>query len=528
MNETQAARHDRRWWVLGIIAIAQLMVVLDATVVNVALPSAQAALHFSNDLRQWVVTAYALAFGSLLLVGGRIGDLFGRKWTFIGGAVGFAVASAVGGAAQSFGMLIAARAAQGVFAALLAPSALGMLTTTFTDGAERNKAFAVYSAIAASGSAIGLLLGGVLTQLLSWRYSLFVNLVFAVPAAVGGLSLLVNEGQPNRPSMDVPGTLTGPGGLFCLVYGFSNAETHSWGAALTIGMLAAAGVLLAAFVVIESRVSHPLLPLRVIAQRARGGSYLAVGLAGLAMLGAFLFLTYYLQRTLNDSPIVTGLSFLPIAGAIAISAGATNIKLRDRFGPRPLLTLGSLLGAGGLTWLAQLTPTSSYAGGVLPGLLLMGFGIGMVMGAAISTATYRVERQDAGVASAMVNTMQQVGGAIGTALLSTIFASALKSYAHGMPQTPQVLNAAAVHGYSVAFYVSAGIFAGGAILLAVIVPSIKANGGPTAPVPAAPKPQVPEATSTTGSLDAAPALGHPSGAGQLAVARRKRSPHSGG
>lgn len=221
-------------------------------------------------------------------------------------------------------MLITARAAQGVFGAMLAPSALGMLTTTFTDGSERNKAFAEYSGIAASGSAVGLLLGGVLTQLLSWRYSLFVNLAFAVPAAIGGLLLLVNEGQEDRAPLDVPGTLTGPGGLFCLVYGFSNAETHSWGAALTIGMLIAAGVLLAAFIAIESRVSHPLLPLRVLANRARGGSYLAIGIAGLAMLGAFLFLTYFLQRTLNDSPILTGLSFLPIAGAIAISAGATT------------------------------------------------------------------------------------------------------------------------------------------------------------------------------------------------------------
>ena len=488
MTETHDSQRDRRWWVLGIIAIAQLMVVLDATVVNVALPSAQTALHFSSDLRQWVVTAYSLAFGSLLLLGGRFGDLFGRKWTFIVGALGFAVASAVGGAAQSFGMLVAARAAQGVFGAILAPSALGTLTTTFTEGAERNKAFAVYSAISASGSAVGLLLGGALTQLLSWRYSLFVNLVFAIPAAIGGLLVLVNEGQPDRPKLDVAGALTGPGGLFCLVYGFSNAETHSWGAGLTIGMLVAAGVLLAAFVVIESRVSHPLLPLRVVANRARGGSYLAIGLAGTAMLGAFLFLTYFLQRTLGDSPIITGVSFLPIAGSIAISAGATNIKLRDRFGPQPLVTLGALLGAGGLAWLAQLTPTSTYAGGVLPGLVIMGLGLGMVIGGAMSTATYRVEHQDAGVASAMVNTMQQVGGAIGTALLSTIFASAVTSYADSRPRSPQLLAAATVHGYSVAFYVSAAILAGGAILLAILLPSIRPSTGPSAPATTAPEP----------------------------------------
>ena len=474
-RERPSAPYDRRWWILGIIGIAQLMVVLDATIVNIALPSAQTALHFSTDLRQWVVTAYALSFGSLLLVGGRIGDLFGRKWTFIGGAIGFAVASAVGGAARSFGMLIAARAAQGAFGAMLAPSALGLLTTTFADGKERNRAFAVFSAIAAAGGGVGLLLGGILTQLLSWRYSLFVNLVMAVPVALGGLWLLVNERQTNRPSFDTPGTLTWSGGLFSLVYGFSNAETHSWGAALTIAPLAAAAVLLVAFVAIESRARHPLLPLRVIVDRARGGSYLAIGIAGLAMLGAFLFLTYFLQRTLHDSPIVVGLSFLPTVAAIAVSAGLTNVRLRDRFGPRPLMLLGMLLGAGGMAWLAQLTPTSTYVAVVLPGTILFGLGVGLVMGCAIFTATYRVERQDAGVASATVNTMQQVCGAIGTALLSTIFASALRSYAHGKPPTAHVLGAAAVHGYTVAFWVSAGIFAGGAILLAVMLPGIHAT-----------------------------------------------------
>ncbi len=490
MSDTPEGQDARRWWILGIIGIAQLMVVLDATVVNIALPSAQTALHFSTELRQWVVTAYALAFGSLLLLGGRIGDLFGRKWTFIGGAIGFAVASAVGGAAQSFGMLITARAAQGVFGALLAPSALGLLTTTFTDGEERNRAFAVFSAIVASGAAIGLLLGGILTELLSWRYSLFVNLVMAVPAALGGLLLLVNEGLPHRPPIDLPGTIAGCGGLFCLVYGFSNAETHSWGATLTIVMLVAAGLLLAAFAAIESRVAHPLLPPRVVADRARGGSYVAIGIAGIAMLGAFLFLTFFLQRTLGDSPIQAGLSFLPMAGAIAISAGLTNVKLRARFGPRPLMPLGALLGAGGMAWLAQLTPTSTYAAGVLPAILVFGAGMGLLMGCAIFGSTYRVERQDAGVASAMVNTMQQVCGAVGTALLSTIFAGALHSYVHGHLRggaTPvrqaQVLGAAAVHGYTVAFWVSAGIFAGGALVLGLLVPSIRGDAPLTAPSP---------------------------------------------
>jgi MFS family permease len=215
-TETNKSQHDRRWWVLALVGVAQLMVVLDATIVSIALPSAQAALHFSTDLRQWVVTAYALAFGSLLLVGGRIGDRFGRKWTFIGGAAGFAIASAAGGAAQSFGMLIAARTAQGAFAAVLAPSALALLTTTFADGKERNKAFGVFAGIASSGAVFGLLLGGVLTQVLSWRYCLYVNLVMAIPAAVGGFILLADERPSDRAFLDAPGMLTSVAGLFCL------------------------------------------------------------------------------------------------------------------------------------------------------------------------------------------------------------------------------------------------------------------------------------------------------------------------
>ena len=484
-TEVNKSQHDRRWWVLALVGVAQLMVVLDATIVSIALPSAQAALHFPTDLRQWVVTAYALAFGSLLPVGGRIGDLFGRKWTFIGGAAGFAIASAVGGAAQSFGMLIAARTAQGVFAAVLAPSALALLTTTFADGEERNKAFGVFAAIASSGAVFGLLLGGVLTQFLSWRYCLFANLLMAIPAAAGGFALLASEGRTERASLDAPGTLTSIGALFCLVYGFSNAETHAWGASLTIVMLTAAGVLLAAFAVIESRIPHPLLPLRVVADRARGGSFLAIAIAGVASLGAFLFLTYFLQETLRDSPVVAGLSFLPVAGSIAIGGGATNLVLLSRFGPRPLMVAGSLLGAGAMAWLAQLTPTSSYAAGVLPGLIILGLALGLVYGTAYFTSTYRVDRQDAGVASALVDTMQQAGGAVGAALLSTIFASALRSYARGKPQTQQVLGAAAVHGYTVAFWVSAGIFAGGALVLALTFPGIKgADAAGAGPAPA--------------------------------------------
>jgi EmrB/QacA subfamily drug resistance transporter len=476
--------HEKRWLILAVIGVAQLMVVLDATIVNIALPSAQRDLGFSDDSRQWIVTAYALAFGSLLLLGGRIGDLFGRKWAFIAGLLGFAVASAVGGAAGSFGVLVAARAAQGAFGALLAPSALALLSTIFTDRDERGKAFGIYGAIAGGGAAVGLLLGGILTETLSWRWCLYVNLLFAVPAALAALRLLVNQAQANRPPIDVPGTLTATSGLFALVYGFSNSETHSWTHPLTIVMLAASVVLLAAFVWIESRVAHPLLPLRVIADRVRGGAYLAIGIAGIAMFAVFLFLTYYLQLTKGFSPIETGLAFLPMTAAIMVTATSVNIRFLQRIGPRPLLILGMVLGSGAMVWLAQLEPGSSYVGHVLPALLVLGVGLGNIFAPAFATATYGVDPHDTGVASAMVNTMQQVGGSIGTALLSSIFASAVTSYVESHPRTPQVLGDAAVHGYTVAFWIAAGVFALGAVVVAITMPPIRVATHESAAEPA--------------------------------------------
>jgi EmrB/QacA subfamily drug resistance transporter len=476
--------HEKRWLILAVIGVAQLMVVLDATIVNIALPSAQRDLGFSDDSRQWIVTAYALAFGSLLLLGGRIGDLFGRKWAFIAGLLGFAVASAVGGAAGSFGVLVAARAAQGAFGALLAPSALALLSTIFTDRDERGKAFGIYGAIAGGGAAVGLLLGGILTETLSWRWCLYVNLLFAVPAALAALRLLVNQAQANRPPIDVPGTLTATSGLFALVYGFSNSETHSWTHPLTIVMLAASVVLLAAFVWIESRVAHPLLPLRVIADRVRGGAYLAIGIAGIAMFAVFLFLTYYLQLTKGFSPIETGLAFLPMTAAIMVTATSVNIRFLQRIGPRPLLILGMVLGSGAMVWLAQLEPGSSYVGHVLPALLVLGVGLGNIFAPAFATATYGVDPHDTGVASAMVNTMQQVGGSIGTALLSSIFASAVTSYVESHPRTPQVLGDAAVHGYTVAFWIAAGVFAMGAVVVAITMPPIRVATHESAAEPA--------------------------------------------
>ena len=359
--------HERRWLILAIIGVAQLMVILDATIVNIALPSAQADLGFSDDSRQWVITAYALAFGSLLLLGGKLGDLFGRKWAFIGGLIGFAVASAAGGAATSFGLLAAARAAQGVFGAVLAPSALALLATSFTDPGERAKAFAIFGGIAGAGASIGLLLGGILTETLNWRWCLYVNLLLAVPAAIAGFRLLHTEAQPQRPRIDLPGTLTVTAGLFALVYAFSNSETHSWGHPVTIAGLAIAVVLLTAFALIQRSVSDPLLPLRIF-DRTRTGVYAAMGLSGAAMFAVFLFLTYFMQQNLGLTPIQTGLGFLPMSLTIVVVAGIVNVRLLSRVGPRVLMFFGTVMGALALAWFAQLEPGSSYAGHVLPGL----------------------------------------------------------------------------------------------------------------------------------------------------------------
>ncbi|HWD84700.1 MAG TPA: MFS transporter [Solirubrobacteraceae bacterium] len=461
--------HRRRWWILAVLGIAQLMVVLDASVVNIALPSAQKALHFSNNNRQWIVTAYALAFGSLLLIGGRVSDLFGRKRTFVGGAIGFAVASAFGGAAQSFDVLVAARALQGMFAALLAPAALSLVTTTFTDPDERGKAFAVWGAIGGGSAAFGLLLGGVLTQSLSWRWTLFVNLGFAIPAALGAFALLQSNLRTVKPQIDVPGTLTATGGLFALVYGLAQAQTHGWGSSTTVGFLATGVLLLAGFVAIQARGEHPLLPLPIVLERNRGGSLLALGVLGAGMFGVFLFLTYYLQRTLGYSPLKTGLAFVPMTAALVIMSAVTSTRVLPRTGPRPLFATGMALAAVGLVLLAQLGVHSSYATQILPGLILAGAGIGMVYPPATNIATLGVNAPDAGAASAMANTAPQVGGSIGTALLSTLAASATSSYLTGTQASANLVAHAAVHGYTTAFWWSAGIFAAGALVTGLLV-----------------------------------------------------------
>ena len=470
-QDRRPAPADQRWLVLVVVAIAQLMVVLDATIVNIALPSAQRALGFPNSDRQWVVTAYALAFGSLLLVGGRLGDMYSRKRVFITGLIGFAIASAIGGAAGSFAVLVAARALQGAFGAILAPSALGTLVSTFRDPRERGRAFGVFGSVAAGGGGIGLILGGVLTQYLSWRWCLYVNLLFAAIAVAGALAWIHGGRPANPPRMDWPGAVLACAGLFLIVYGFSNAETQSWTATRTIGSLVLGVVLLAGFVLAELRATHPLLPLRVILDRTRGGAYLAVFISGIAIFGTFLFLTYYLQVVKGESPFVTGLLFLPMIGCILISSNLSSIVLLPRLGPRVLIAAGMLLGAGGMAYLTQVTVTSSYAAAVLPALLVLGLGFGMIFAPAINTATFGVAREDSGVASALVNTMQQVGGSIGTSALSTIALTATASYliAHHVGRLAPAI--AATHGYTIAFGVSAGLLGLGFVLAIALLPA---------------------------------------------------------
>jgi EmrB/QacA subfamily drug resistance transporter len=466
----RGAKHEHRWWVLAVLALSQLMVVLDATIVNIALPTAQKALDFDTDQRQWVVTAYSLAFGGLLLLGGRLSDLFGRKVTYIAGLIGFAAASAFGGFAQNFGELVAARAIQGAFGALLAPAALSLLSTTFTNGKERGRAFGVFGAVAGSGGAVGLLLGGALTEYASWRWCLFVNLFFAVVAIMGALVFFGRQGPTGaRPKLDLPGTVIVSLGLVGIVYGFSSAETNGWGEAQTIVSLALGVVLLIAFVVLESRVAHPLLPLRVVLDRQRGGSYLTVALTGAALFGVFLFLAYYLQVLRGYTPLQTGIGFLPMPVTIALTSTFIAPNLLPRVGPKPMIVVGALLGGVGLLLLSRIGLSSDYWTTIAPALVVLGLGMGNVFAAAFNTATAGIDPRDAGVGSAMVNTSQQIGGSIGTAVLSTIAAGAASRFlsANGTSGSAQAL--AQLDSYHTAFLTSSGVFFGIAVLAFLVL-----------------------------------------------------------
>jgi EmrB/QacA subfamily drug resistance transporter len=486
-DQSQSPHHDRRWLILAVIGIAQLLVVLDVTIVNIALPSAQQELGFSDDDRQWVITAYALAFGSLLLLGGRIADLFGRKWTFVGGLLGFAGASALGGAAESFGLLVAARALQGAFGAMLAPAALSLLTTTFTDPHERGKAFGIYAGIAGMGGAIGLLLGGALAEALDWRWCLYVSIVFAVPAAIAGARLLRHVSVPSRPRLDLAGVLTASSGLFTLVLGLSRGESEGWGDPVTIALLAGSAVLLAVFVGLQRRVANPLLPLRVVADRNRGASFLAIGTASAGIFGVFLFLTFYLQQTKGMTPLETGLAFLPMSFSTLPTVVIVTTRVLPRTGPRLLVAAGMTIAALGMLLLTRIGVDTGYASHVLPSLILIGSGFGLTLAASFATATLGVPERDSGVASAMVNTSQQVGGSIGTALLSTMAVSAATDFLTANGPGTGVVRQAAVEGYVTAFWWAAAIFAVGAVVCGSLLrPGVRAAPAHGTPEPAAP------------------------------------------
>ncbi|MER7412469.1 MFS transporter [Streptomyces cacaoi] len=501
-----AGPDPRRWKALAFIAIAQLMVVLDATIVNIALPSAQSDLGISDANRQWVITAYALAFGGLLLFGGRISDLWGRKRAFVTGLAGFAAASALGGAATSETMLLGARALQGAFGALLAPAALSLLAVMFTDGKERAKAFGIYGAIAGGGGAIGLILGGVLTEYMDWRWTFYVNVPFAVIAALGAV-LVVREPSVtrNRSALDIPGVVLSTLGLVSLVYGFTRAETDGWSEGGTIGMFVAAAVLLTAFALVESKVRAPLLPLRVVTDRNRGGVFLSLGLATIAMFGLFLFLTYYLQIVQGYSPVKTGVAFLPMVAGMITGSTQIGARLMTRIPPRLLMAPGFVLAAGGMLLLTQLQVDSSYPALILPAELMLGLGLGTAFMPAMSLATLGVRSSDAGVASAMANTSQQVGGAIGTALLNTIAASATTSYvashmaeATSKPAQQMLKLEAMVQGYTSAIWWAVGILLVSAALVTVLV-NTRGPGGSAAKTDGA-------ATSGDAAGDAEPVL----------------------
>lgn len=468
-------RHVRRWWILAVICLAQLTDVLDVTIVNIALPDAQKDLGFSLGDRQWIVTAYSLAFGSLLLLFGRVSDLLGGRAILLIGLLAFGGASALGGAAKNFEVLVTARALQGVAAAMLAPAALSLLSTTFTHAKERAAAFAVFGAISGSGAAIGMLLGGVLTEYLTWRWTLFVNVGISLLAFIGAVTLIPRQAKTrDRPTLDLPGTLFVSAGLVGIVYGFSNVESHPWSAPQTWAFLTGGTLLVALFVWWQTRTAHPLLPLRVLLDRNRGGSILAIFIAGIGLFGAFLFLNYYMQDILRYSPVATGVAFLPMVATLAVTGGMCTTQLYPRVGVRPLVFAGMLAAAGAMAWLSGIGTESTYAANLLGPLMLFGIGIGAIVAPAMNAGTSGVAQHDAGIASASVNVAQQLGGSIGIALLNSLAASALTRYLAVKDATsPAIQIDGAIHSYAVAFWCSSAIFVAGAFACALILRSGK-------------------------------------------------------
>ncbi len=473
----------RRWLALAVIAASSLMVVLDASIVNIALPHAQAGLHISDADRPWVVTAYTLAFGGLLLLGGRIADFVGRKRVLLIGLIGFAGASALGGLAVNMAMLFGARALQGAFAALLAPAALSLIAVTFVAPRERARAFGVYGAVQGGGGALGLILGGVLTEYASWRWCLFVNVPIAIAAALAALPTVRESRADGDRHYDVPGALLVTAGLVALVFGFTEAARDGvgWLAAPTLGLLVAAVALLLAFVVVEARTAHPLLPPRVVADRNRGGAFIASLLIGAGMFAMFLFLAYYFQVNLGYTPLTSGLAVLPFSGGIILTA-MLAAALLPRVGPKPLMVVGMAMGTAGLLWLARLDASSSWVWGVLPSEVVMSVGLGLVFVPLSSVALCGVAPRDAGVASALLNTTQQVGGALGVALLNTLYASAVASYLAGRRPGPADARAVQIAGFlygdRIAF-IAGGCLLAAALLVTIVLIDAKTDTAPS-------------------------------------------------
>jgi EmrB/QacA subfamily drug resistance transporter len=432
---------------------------------NIAIPNAKIDLGITDANQQWIITAYTLAFGSLLLLGGRIGDFMGRKRIFIIGLLGFAGASALGGIATSQELLFAARALQGVFGALLAPAALAIISVTFTVPSERAKAFGVFGAISGGGAAIGLIVGGALTEYFSWRWCLGVNTPIAILAAVLAAKYVHESKAGGDHTYDIPGVFTATAGLFALTYGFNEAAREGWTNSITLTFLVTAAVLLIAFVVIESKVANPLMPLRVITERNRGGSYLGSLIVGAGLFSMFLFLGLYLQVILGYTPLRSGFAFLPFSVGIIIFAGVAS-QLLPKIGPKPLMVPGLIFAGIGLLMLTRITPETGYTTHVLPSLLIMSSGIALVFIPLTSTSLHGVSGRDTGVASAMVNTSQQIGGSLGVALLNTIAATAATSYAATHTELGKMVQPFAVtHGFTVAFKVSAALLFAGALVL---------------------------------------------------------------
>ncbi len=452
---------------LVVIALAQLMVVLDVAIVNVALPSIQRELHFTATDLEWVVNAYAIAFGGLLLLGGRTGDLFGRRRMFIIGALLFTAGSMAGGLANSSAFLIAARAAQGVGAAILAPTALSLLAATFPQGPARNRALGVYSGVSAGGGAIGLLMGGIITNYLSWRWIMFVNVPVGLFLAFAAPRFLIRaEGKPGR--LDLPGAVTVTAGVSLLVYGLARVATHDWSDSITRATLIIAVVLLAGFIAFESRGRQPLMPLRIFANRNRSGAY-ALSLAiGAALSGMLFLLTLFLQNVLGFSPLQAGFAFLPTALGVIVGAGITS-RLIGRVGPRVPMTTGSLLAATGMFWLSAVTVHASYFTDVLGPLVVLAIGLGMAFVSTSATTISGVQASESGLASALLNVGRQLGGSLGIAIMGTVATTVTRNQIATGPFTHAAVNRALVSGFSASFEIAGLIALLGFVSVLIVV-----------------------------------------------------------